>query len=133
MTMQFNDLGAQMARIRPQVDAGIARVLDHGKFILGPEVAELEEHLAAFVGVPHCISCANGTDALQIAFMALGIGQGDEVVTPGFTSIATAEAAAVLGAKPVYVDIDPITYHLTPALIEEIGRASCRDRVCPYV
>src|SRR3546814_13674412 len=99
MTMQFNDLGAQMARIRPQVDAGIARVLDHGKFILGPEVAELEEHLAAFVGVPHCISCANGTDALQIAFMALAIGQGDEVVTPGFTYIATAEAAAVLGAK----------------------------------
>src|SRR3546814_921748 len=118
MTMQFNDLGAQMARIRPQVDAGIARVLDHGKFILGPEVAELEEHLAAFVGVPHCISCANGTDALQIAFMALGIGQGDEVVTPGFTYIATAEAAAVLGAKPVYVDIDPITYNLNPALIE---------------
>lgn len=116
--MQFNDLGAQMARIRPQVDAGIARVLDHGKFILGPEVAELEEQLAAFVGVPHCISCANGTDALQIAFMALGIGHGDEVITPGFTYIATAEAAAVLGAKPVYVDIDPITYNLDPALIE---------------
>src|SRR3546814_3618848 len=91
----------------------------HGKIILGPEVAELEEHLAAFVGVPHCISCASGTDALQIAFMALGIGQGDEVVTPGFTYIATAEAAAVLGAKPVYVDIDPITYNLNP----EIGRA----------
>jgi UDP-2-acetamido-2-deoxy-ribo-hexuluronate aminotransferase len=118
MTMQFNDLGAQMARIRPQVDAGIARVLDHGKFILGPEVAELEERLAAFVGVPYCISCANGTDALQIAFMALGIGHGDEVITPGFTYIATAEAAAVLGAKPVYVDIDPVTYNLDPALIE---------------
>lgn len=116
--MQFNDLGAQMARIRPQIDASIARVLDHGKFILGPEVGELEEQLAAFVGVPHCISCANGTDALQIAFMALGIGHGDEVVTPGFTYIATAEAAAVLGAKPVYVDIDPITYNLDPALIE---------------
>lgn len=119
MTMQFNDLGAQMARIRPQIDAGIARVLDHGKFILGPEVGELEEQLAAFVGVPHCISCANGTDALQIAFMALGIGHGDEVITPGFTYIATAEAAAVLGAKPVYVDIDSVTYNLDPAMIEE--------------
>lgn len=118
MTMQFNDLGAQMARIRPQVDAGIARVLDHGKFILGPEVAELEERLAHFVGVPHCISCANGTDALQIAFMAMGISHGDEVITPGFTYIATAEAAAVLGAKPIYVDIDPVTYNLDPALIE---------------
>ncbi len=116
--MQFNDLGVQMARIRSTVDAGIARVLDHGKFILGPEVAQLEAELAAFVGVPHCISCANGTDALQIAMMALDIGHGDEVITPGFTYIATAEAAAVLGARPVYVDIDPITYNIDPNLIE---------------
>lgn len=118
MKMQFVDLGAQLARIRPQVDAGIARVLEHGKYILGPEVEQLEGQLADLAGVPHCISCANGTDALQIALMALGTGPGDEVITPGFTYIATAEAAAVLGARPVYVDVDPVTYNIDPTLIE---------------
>jgi UDP-2-acetamido-2-deoxy-ribo-hexuluronate aminotransferase len=81
-------------------------------------VAELEEKLAAFAGAKYCISCANGTDALQIAQMALGIGPGDEVITPGFTYIATAETVAVLGARPVYVDIDPRTYNLDPRLLE---------------
>lgn len=116
--MQFIDLAAQQARIKPQIDAAIARVLAHGKYILGPEVAELEERLCAQTGARHCITVANGTDALQIALMALGVGPGDEVITPGFTYIATAEAAAVLGAKPVYVDIDPRTYNLDPALLE---------------
>jgi UDP-2-acetamido-2-deoxy-ribo-hexuluronate aminotransferase len=116
--IEFCDLKAQQTRIKAEIDAGIQRVLAHGQYILGPEVAELEEKLAAFVGAKHCITCANGTDALQIAQMAIGVAHGDEVITPGFTYIATAETVAVLGAKPVYVDIDPRTYNLDPALLE---------------
>lgn len=116
--IEFIDLKAQQALIREKVDAGIHRVLEHGQYILGPEVAELEEKLAAFVGARYCISVANGTDALQIAQMALGIGPGDEVITPGFTYIATAETVALLGAKPVYVDVDPRTYNLDPTKLE---------------
>jgi len=116
--MEFIDLAAQQRLIKKNIDAGIARVLAHGKYILGPEVGELEEKLAAFVGAKYCITVANGTDALQIAQMAFGIGPGDEVITPGFTYIATAETVALLGAKPVYVDIDPRTYNLDPALLE---------------
>ncbi|WP_434563076.1 DegT/DnrJ/EryC1/StrS family aminotransferase [Pseudomonas sp. R1-6] len=116
--IEFIDLKSQQARIKDKIDAGIQRVLSHGQYILGPEVQELEERLAAFTGAKFCISCANGTDALQIAQMALGIGPGDEVITPGFTYIATAETVALLGAKPVYVDIDPRTYNLDPQLLE---------------
>ncbi|MEC7727697.1 MAG: DegT/DnrJ/EryC1/StrS aminotransferase family protein [Pseudomonadota bacterium] len=116
--MQFVDLAAQQARIKDQIDQNIQKVLAHGKYILGPEVAELEEKLAAFCGAKHCISVANGTDALQIAQMALGVGPGDEVIVPGFSYIATAETPAVLGAKPVYVDIDPKTYNLNPEKLE---------------
>lgn len=116
--IEFIDLKAQQALIKEKIDAGIQRVLSHGQYILGPEVNELEEKLAAFVGAKYCISVANGTDALQIAQMALGIGPGDEVITPGFTYIATAETVALLGAKPVYVDVDPHTYNLDPELLE---------------
>ncbi len=116
--MEFIDLKAQQARIKDRIDAGIQRVLAHGKYILGPEVAELEERLAEYTGAQYCITCANGTDALQIAQMALGIGSGDEVITPGFTYIATAETVALLGATPVYVDVDPHTYNLDPAKLE---------------
>ncbi|MFA5665046.1 DegT/DnrJ/EryC1/StrS family aminotransferase [Castellaniella sp.] len=116
--MKFVDLGAQQARLKTEIDAAIARVLAHGQYILGPEVAELEECLAEYTGARHCISCANGTDALQIAQMALDIGPGDEVITPGFTYIATAETVAVLGARPVYVDVDPATCNLDPAALE---------------
>lgn len=116
--MEFIDLKAQYAKLKAEIDAGIARVLSHGQYILGPEVDELEEKLAAFVGAKYCITVANGTDALQIAQMAFGVGPGDEVITPGFTYIATAETVALLGAKPVYVDIDPRTYNLDPALLE---------------
>ena len=116
--MQFIDLAAQQARIKDKIDTGIQAVLNHGQYILGPEVAELEQQLAAFVGAKHCITVANGTDALQIAQMAFGIGPGDEVITPGFTYIATAETVALLGAKPVYVDVCPKTYNLDPALLE---------------
>ncbi|NCA86667.1 MAG: DegT/DnrJ/EryC1/StrS family aminotransferase [Clostridia bacterium] len=114
----FIDLAAQQARIKDKIDAAIQRVLAHGRYILGPEVAELEERLAAYTGAKHCVTVANGTDALQVAQMALGIGPEDEVITPGFTFIATAETVAVLGARPVYVDIDPQTYNLDPAKLE---------------
>lgn len=116
--MEFIDLKSQYQKLKPQIDAAIQRVLDHGQYILGPEVVELEEKLAAYTGAKYCISVANGTDALQIALMALGVGPGDEVITPGFTYIATAETVALLGAKPVYVDIDSRTYNLDPALLE---------------
>lgn len=114
----FVDLAAQQDRLRAEIEAGIAGVLAHGKYILGPEVDELEERLAAFSGATHAITVANGTDALQIALMALGIGPGDEVITPGFSYIAAAEAVAVLGAKVAYVDIDPTSYNLDPALLD---------------
>ncbi len=114
----FIDLAAQQDRLRTEIEAGIARVLAHGQYILGPEVTELEEKLAVYTGATHCISVANGTDALQIALMALGVGNGDEVITPGFSYIATAEAAVLLGAKVVYVDIDPLTYNLDASLLE---------------
>lgn len=117
--MQFIDLAAQQARIKDKIDTAIQKVLAHGQYILGPEVSELEERLADYTGAKYCITCANGTDALQIAQMALGIGPGDEVITPGFTYIATAETVALLGAKPVYVDIDPRTYNLDPGKLEE--------------
>ncbi|MBV7388039.1 DegT/DnrJ/EryC1/StrS aminotransferase family protein [Pasteurellaceae bacterium TAE3-ERU1] len=116
--MEFIDLAAQQRRIKEKIDNNIQRVLSHGKYILGPEVSELEEKLADFAGAKYCISVANGTDALQIAQMALGIGPGDEVITPGFTYIATAETVALLGAKPVYVDVDPKTYNIDPSKIE---------------
>ena len=116
--LNFIDLAAQQARIKSQIDANIQTVLAHGHYILGPEVAELEAELAAYCGAKYCISCANGTDALQIALMALGVGHGDEVITPGFTYIATAETVALLGAKPIYVDIDEQTYNIDPAKIE---------------
>lgn len=116
--MEFIDLKEQYRRLKLDIDAGIQRVLDHGQYILGPEVAVLEERLAAYTGSRHCITVANGTDALQIAQMALGIGPGDEVITPGFTYIATAETVALLRAKPVYVDVDPRTCNLDASLLE---------------
>lgn len=116
--MEFIDLAAQQQRIKSEIDANIQKVLTHGKYILGPEVAELEEKLAAYTGAKYCITCANGTDALQIALMALGVSAGDEVITPGFTYIATAETVALLGAKPVYVDVYENTYNLNVELLE---------------
>ena len=116
--MEFIDLKSQYQRLKEDIDANIRRVLDHGQFILGPEVAELEGKLSSYTGAKHCISVANGTDALQIALMALGVGPGDEVITPGFTYIATAETVALLLAKPVYVDIDERTYNLDAAQLE---------------
>lgn len=124
--MQFIDLEAQQQQrlpdgrtIREAVDARIAAVLNHGRYILGPEVEELEHTLAAYVGVDHSIAVASGTDALLIALMALGVKAGDEVITTPFSFIATSETIALLGAKPVYVDIDPASYNLDPAKLEQ--------------
>ncbi len=114
----FVDMAAQQASIKNELDKRIADVLASGKFILGPEVKELEEKLADYVGTKYCITCASGTDALQIALMALNIGAGDEVITTAFTYIATGEVIAQVGATPVFVDIDPVTYNIDPSKIE---------------
>lgn len=114
----FVDLAKQQERLKPAIEKAIAGVMAHGQYILGPEVADLEERLADYCGATHCITVANGTDALQIALMALGLEPGDEVITPAFSYIATAEASALLGAKPVYVDIDPTTFNIDPTKIE---------------
>lgn len=117
--MDFIDLNTQYQRLKSEIDKNMKRVLDHGKYILGPEVSELEEKLAEYTGAKYCITVANGTDALQIAQMALDIGPEDEVITPGFTYIAAAETIALLGAKPVYVDIDRWSYNLDVEKIEK--------------
>ena len=114
----FIDLQAQQRLIRPELERRINTVLQHGRYILGPEVSELEERLADFVGVRYCTGVASGTDALLIALMALGIGPGDEIITSSFSFIATAETIALLGAIPVFVDIDPRTYNINPQVIE---------------
>src|SRR6185312_1793576 len=118
MTIELHDVRAQYRRLKPRIDARMQAVLEHGQFIMGPEVAELEAKLAAFVGVKHCIGVSDGTKALLVAMMALGIDPGDEVITTPFTFIATGEMIALLRAKPVFVDIDPRTYNLDPAKIE---------------
>lgn len=116
--IDFIDLKTQQSALRPQLERNLHRVLHHGRYILGPEVRELEERLADFVGVKHCIAVSSGTDSLLIAMMALGIGHGDEVVTVPYTWISTAEMIALLGATPVFVDILPDTWNMDPALLE---------------
>ncbi|MGB7189114.1 MAG: DegT/DnrJ/EryC1/StrS family aminotransferase [Acidobacteriaceae bacterium] len=115
--MEFVDLKTQYRSLKASMDARIHAVLEHGQFILGPEVRELEIALARRTGSGRCISCASGTDALLIALMALGISPGDEVITSPFTFIATVEMIALLGAKPIFVDIDPRTYNLDPSRV----------------
>lgn len=116
--MQFVDLKKQQALIRSEVERRIQDVLDHGQYIMGPEIFELEERLADYVGVTHCIGVSSGTDALLMALMALDIRAGDEVITTPFTFIATGEVIRLLGAVPIFVDIDPLTYNLDPEGIE---------------
>jgi UDP-2-acetamido-2-deoxy-ribo-hexuluronate aminotransferase len=116
--VEFIDLKTQYANLKTAIDARIQAVLDHGQFIMGPEVAELEQRLAGRTGSGYCIGCASGTDALLIALMALGIGYGDEVVTTPFSFVATAEMIVLLGARPVFVDIDPRTSNLDSSLLE---------------
>lgn len=116
--IEFIDLKTQQQRILPDLERRMKAVLEHGQYIMGPEVGELEGKLASYVGVSDCIAVASGTDALLVALMALGVQAGDEVITSPFTFIATAEVIALLGARPVFVDIDPVSYNLDPARIE---------------
>lgn len=113
--MEFRDLKAQYRALKAEIDCAVARVMENTAFILGPEVSELEGRLAAFAGVRHCVCCASGTDALELALRAFGVGAGDAVFVPDFTFFATAEAAARVGATPVFVDVDGKTFNLEPA------------------
>lgn len=123
MSIPFIDLAAQQRRLRPQLEAAIARVLDHGAYVMGPEVALLEKRLAAFCGAAFALSCANGTDALALPLMAWEIGPGDAVFCPSFSFTATAEVVPWTGATPVFVDIRPDTYTLDPVALEAAIRA----------
>lgn len=116
--MQFIDLAAQQQRIRDRINSRIQTVLDHGRYVMGPEVGELEKRLAESVGVAQCIGCASGTDALLMALMAYDIGPGDAVFTTPFTFVATAEVIRLLGATPVFTDIDPRTFNLDPVKLD---------------
>jgi UDP-2-acetamido-2-deoxy-ribo-hexuluronate aminotransferase len=118
MPIPFVDLKTQYQAIKPQIKARIDAVLEHGQYIMGPEVKELEDKLADFTGAKHCITVASGTEALLISLMALGISQGDEIITTPFTFVATAEAIVLLGAKPVFVDVEPDTCNIDASLIE---------------
>ena len=118
MTIAFIDLKSQYQALKTSVDARIHKVLDHGQYIMGPEVRELEERLEAFTGARHSITVASGTEALLISLMALGIKPGDEIITTPFTFIATAEVIVLLGAVPVFVDIEPDTCNINSSLIE---------------
>jgi dTDP-4-amino-4,6-dideoxygalactose transaminase len=117
LNIQMVDLTSQYKKIKTEIDEALHRVLDSGMYILGKEVGEFEAASAKYLGTKHAIGCASGTDALQVAMMALEIGPGDEVITTPFTFVATTETIVLLGAKPVYVDIDPLTYNIDPAAI----------------
>lgn len=128
----FIDLDKQQKRIRRRIEENLARLLNHGHYIMGPEVAELEEKLCEFCGASHCVTCASGTDALLGTLMAWNIGPGDAVFTPAFTFFATAEMPALLGATPVFVDIDSETFNLSPkSLRSQIERISKEGRLRP--
>ena len=118
-TIPFIDLHAQQERIRPQIEERIKKVLNHGKYIMGPEIAELEQRLAEFVGTKHCVTCASGTDALLMPLLAYEIGPGDAVFTTPFTFISTAEVVSLLGATPVFADIEADTYNIDPAKLRD--------------
>ena len=118
MSIPFIDLKTQYQALKPQIQARIDTVLEHGQYIMGPEVKELEDKLAAFTGAKHCITVASGTEALLMSLMALDIKPGDEIITTPFTFVATAEVIVLLGAKPVFVDIEPDTGNIDASLIE---------------
>jgi UDP-2-acetamido-2-deoxy-ribo-hexuluronate aminotransferase len=116
--MQFIDLTTQQKRIRERIESNIQTVLSHGQYILGPEIKELEERLAEYVGIEHAVACSSGTDALLLALMAYNVGPGDAILTSPFTFIAAAEVISLLGATPVFVDIDPETFNMDPEHLE---------------
>jgi UDP-2-acetamido-2-deoxy-ribo-hexuluronate aminotransferase len=120
MRIQFIDLAAQQRHIKDKIDANIQAVLAHGNYIMGPEVKRLEENLADYVGAKYAIGCASGTDALLMALMAFGIGPGDAVFTTPFTFISTAEVISLLGATPVFVDVDRKTFNIDPSKLRNV-------------
>jgi UDP-2-acetamido-2-deoxy-ribo-hexuluronate aminotransferase len=124
--MDFIDLRSQYQALRSSIDARIGTVLEHGQYIMGPEVAELEARLALFTGARYCITVASGTEALLIALMALDIGPGDEVITTPFSFVATVEVIALVGAKPVFIDVEPETCNIDPMLLESAITARTR-------
>ncbi|MFZ5974496.1 MAG: DegT/DnrJ/EryC1/StrS family aminotransferase [Bacillota bacterium] len=125
--MQFIDIKKQYELLKHAIDEGIQRVCGHGAFIMGPEVQELEKRLAAFAGVRHALACSSGTDALVMPLMAWGVGLGDAVFTTPFTFVATAEAIALVGATPVFVDICPDTFNIDPALLEQEIKSTLKE------
>lgn len=130
--MQFRDLKAQYLALKTDIDAGIQGVIDSASFILGNPVTELESQLAEFVGRKYCVSCASGTDALQLALMIWHVGPGDAVFTSDFTYFASAGSASILGATPVFVDIDPKTFNMSPVGLEEaIKRTTAEGKLVP--
>lgn len=132
--MQFRDLHAQYMELKDQIDSGIQSVLDSSGFILGKEVAELEKQLAAYVGRKYCVTCANGTDALQLGLMVMDVGPGDAVFTSDFTYFASAGTSSILGATPILVDIDFHTFNMSPdALERQIERVLAEGRLTPKV
>ena len=132
--MQFIDLQAQRRRIEPEINGAVQRVIESGRYVLGPEVGELEKQLAAWCGAKHAVSCANGTDALALALMAWQLKPGDAVFCPSFTFVATAQVVPWLGAWPVFVDILPDTYNMDPASLEAaIQRVKAEGKLKPKV
>ncbi len=132
--IEFIDLTEQYRYLQNDINNNIQRVLTHGKYIMGPEVKELEKQLAEFAGVKHAISCSNGTDALLMPLMAWGVGRGDAVFTTPFTFIATAEVISLLGATPVFVDIDPDTYNIDPKmLVQSVEKIVAEGKLNPKV
>ncbi|MFB3089285.1 MAG: DegT/DnrJ/EryC1/StrS family aminotransferase [Acidiferrobacterales bacterium] len=129
--LPFIDLKRQQEQVRPQIDAAITRVLDHGQYVLGPEVRELEKQLADFCGAPFALSCASGTDALLLALMAKDVGHGDAIFVPAFTFVATAEVVTLLHAKPVFVDIDADTYLMNMESLEAAIGESKKQGLTP--
>jgi dTDP-4-amino-4,6-dideoxygalactose transaminase len=117
--MQFRDLPKQYEKLKPQIDKAMLEVATSARFISGPQVKELEKALAEYVGVKHCITCGNGTDAITIAMRAWGVGKGDAVFVPDFTFFSSGECPADEGATPIFVDVDQHTYNLDPAKLEE--------------
>lgn len=117
--MQFRDLKKQYEVLKPEIDAAIAGVIDSSRYISGPQVKELETQLAEYVGVKHCVSCGNGTDAITLALMAWGIGEGDAVFVPDFTFFSSGECPAIVGAAPIFVDVDQRTFNLDPIKLEQ--------------
>ena len=132
--MEFRDLHRQYEALKPAIDQAVLSTVAEGRYIMGPAVRELEKQLSAYVGVAHCLTCANGTDALTLALKAWGIGPGDAVFVPDFTFFSSAEVVSLEGATPVFVDVDPSTYNIDPDRLEQaIEAVMAEGRLAPKV